>query len=377
MDLRKVSKIRLKPKFKIILQIFGSIFCVFLGLFFFYSKQIYDLKKIGYSKKASHEILFSLKKDYVLSVGKNESLNAAFESSSYKEENLDHYRKIRFYTHKNFIKNINKLLEKGYNDSDINIIFSHGNDEEVSRFTKREKIRYLEEFYSISYAKLDNYDRYVHYSDDTGEDEETTVLFVNLDMDKNDYEDPVIVTKYSTDMLVNKHRSLTDKFVPNDLVTISKEYASEDDLQASKVAVDAFIKMSKAAEAEGYSLVINSAYRSYQEQLDLIDFYKKAYGQSYVDKYVAKAGFSEHQTGLSFDIGSRTANVFQNSKEYTWMEENAYKYGFIRRFTKKYELITGFRNEPWHFRYVGEKIAKEIHEKGMSYEEYWAVFLDK
>ena len=196
-------------------------------------------------------------------------------------------------------------------------------------------------------------------------------------MDKNDYEDPVIVTKYSTDMLVNKHRSLTDKFVPNDLVTISKEYASEDDLQASKVAVDAFIKMSKAAEAEGYSLVINSAYRSYQEQLDLIDFYKKAYGQSYVDKYVAKAGFSEHQTGLSFDIGSRTANVFQNSKEYTWMEENAYKYGFIRRFTKKYELITGFRNEPWHFRYVGEKIAKEIHEKGMSYEEYWAVFLDK
>ena len=83
--MRKVSKIRLKPKFKIILQIFGSIFCVFLGLFFFYSKQIYDLKKIGYSKKASHEILFSLKKDYVLSVGKNESLNAAFESSSYKE----------------------------------------------------------------------------------------------------------------------------------------------------------------------------------------------------------------------------------------------------------------------------------------------------
>lgn len=375
--MRKVSKIRLKPKFKIILQIFGSIFCVFLGLFLFYSKQIYDLKKIGYSKKASHEILFSLKKDYVLSVGKNESLNAAFESSSYKEENLDHYRKIRFYTHKNFIKNINKLLEKGYNDSDINIIFSHGNDEEVSRFTKREKIRYLEEFYSISYAKLDNYDRYVHYSDDTGEDEETTVLFVNLDMDKNDYEDPVIVTKYSTDMLVNKHRSLTDKFVPNDLVTISKEYASEDDLQASKVAVDAFIKMSKAAEAEGYSLVINSAYRSYQEQLDLIDFYKNAYGQSYVDKYVAKAGFSEHQTGLSFDIGSRTANVFQNSKEYTWMEENAYKYGFIRRFTKKYELITGFRNEPWHFRYVGEKIAKEIHEKGMSFEEYWANFLDK
>lgn len=376
MNLKKISKIRLKPKFKKILQIIGSIFCVFIGLLLFYSKQIYDLKKIGYSKKASREILFSLKKDYVLSVGKNESLNAAFESSSYKEENLDHYRKIRYFPHKHFIININKLLKKGYNDSDINIIFSHGNDEEVSRFTKREKIRYLEEFYSISYAKLDNYDRYVHYSDDTGEDEETTVLFVNLDMDKNDYEDPVIVKNFSTDMLVNKHRSLTEKFVPNDLVTISKEYASEENLQASKIAVDAFIKMSKAADAEGYSLVINSAYRSYQEQLDLIDFYMNAYGQNYVDKYVAKAGFSEHQTGLAFDIGSRKTNVFQNSKEYTWMEENAYKYGFIRRFTKKYEFITGFRNEPWHFRYVGEKIAKEIHENGMSYEEYWACFVN-
>ena len=375
--MRKVSKIRLKPGFKKLLQIFGSVFCLFLGLFLFYSKQIYDLTKLGYSKKASHEILFSLKKDYILSVGKNKSLNAAFESHSYKEENLDYYRKISYFSHKHFINNINKLLEKGYNDSDINIIFSHGNDEEVSRFTERDKVRYLEEFYSIPYAKLDNYDRYVHYSDDTGEDEETTVLFVNLDMDKEDYQEPVSVQNYSVDMLVNKHRCLTEKFVPDDLITIDKEYASEDDLQASRIAVEAFIKMSKDAEKEGFYLVINSAYRSYQDQLDLIDFYMKAYGQSYVDKYVAKAGFSEHQTGLAFDIGSRSSSVFQNSKEYTWMEENAYKYGFIRRFTKKYEFITGFRNEPWHFRYVGEKNAKKIYEKGMSFEEYWTIFLNK
>lgn len=375
--MRKVSKIRLKPGFKKLLQIFGSVFCIFLGLFLFYSKQIHDLTKLGYSKKASHEILFSLKKDYVLSVGKNKSLNAAFESHSYKEENLDHYRKISYFSHKHFINNINKLLEKGYNDSDINIIFSHGNDEEVSRFTERDKVRYLEEFYSIPYAKLDNYDRYVHYSDDTGEDEETTVLFVNLDMDKEDYQEPVSVQNYSVDMLVNKHRCLTEKFVPDDLITIDKEYASEDDLQASRIAVEAFIKMSKDAEKEGFYLVINSAYRSYQDQLDLIDFYMKSYGQSYVDKYVAKAGFSEHQTGLAFDIGSRSSSVFQNSKEYTWMEENAYKYGFIRRFTKKYEFITGFRNEPWHFRYVGEKNAKKIYEKGMSFEEYWTIFLNK
>ena len=374
--MKKVSKIRLKPGFKKILQIFGCSICVLFGMFLFYSKQINDLRKIGYSKKASREILFSLKKDYVLSVGKNKSLNAAFESNSYREEYLDSYRKIHYYPYKHFISSINKLLKKGYNENEINIIFSHGKDEEVSRFAEKDKVRYLEEFYSISYAKLDNYDRYVHYSDNTGEDEETTVLFVNLDMDKEDYQEPISVRNFSTDMLVNKHRCLSEKFVPDDLITISEEYASEDDLQASKIAVEAFIKMSKDAEKEGYFLIINSAYRSYQDQLDLIDFYINAYGQSYVDKYVAKAGFSEHQTGLAFDIGSRKTNVFLNSKEYTWMEENAYKYGFIRRFTKKYEYITGFRNEPWHFRYVGKKIAKEIYENQMSFEEYWTIFLN-
>ena len=92
---------------------------------------------------------------------------------------------------------------------------------------------------------------------------------------------------------------------------------------------------------------------------------------------MARPGFSEHQTGLSFDIGSRSSNVFANSKEYTWMLENAYKYGFILRFPKKYESITGFRNEPWHYRYVGIDIAKYIYDNDISYEEYYAMFLDK
>ena len=136
--------------------------------------------------------------------------------------------------------------------------------------------------------------------------------------------------------------------------------------------------MSDAASSEGYDIVINSAYRSYQDQLDLMDFYKNAYGQAYVDKYVAKAGFSEHQTGLAFDIGSRNTNVFAESKEYDWMLENAYKYGFINRFSKRYESITGFRSEPWHFRYVGVDIATYIHEhRDIPFEYYYVMFLDK
>lgn len=372
-----MKKVRLKGKYVSILKFIGVIACILLGIFLFYLKQIHDLEEIGYSKESSKNILFSLKKDYVLSVGKNESLNAAFSSPFYDEANLDSYQKIKYVPQKDFIKNINKLLKIGYSISDINIIFAHGDNESVGEFTKREKIKYLEEFYVVDYAKLENYDRYVKYSDETGEDEETTVLYVNLDMDKGDYTDSVLVSKFSTDMLVNKHRHLDEKFEPTDLTTIDSKYAADSDMKASRIAINAFAEMEKAASADGLSLVINSAYRSYQDQVDISNAYLKLYGQSYVERYVAKPGYSEHQTGLAFDIGSRKSNIFANSKEYPWMMENAHKYGFILRFPKKYETITGFRNEPWHYRYVGKEIAKYIYENNITLEEYYAIFLDK
>ena len=376
--MRKVKSVKLKPGVIVLLKTIGIILCIGLGVFIFYSKQISDLTKLGYSKEASKNILFSWKKDYVLSIGENKTLNAAFSSSDYKEENLNHYSKIKYFDQKHLIKNINSLLKIGYSNNDINIILSHGTDESVSEFAKRDKVRYLDEFFCVDYAKLENYDRYVAYSDENGEDEETTVLYVNLDLDKPDYEESKTVEKFSSDMLVNKHRSLNENFEPNDLMSIPSEYASEDDFQASRIAFNAYKKMSDAASKEGYEIVINSAYRSYQDQLDIIEYYKNAYGQNYVDKYVAKAGFSEHQTGLAFDIGSRKVNVFANSKEYEWMQDNAYKYGFILRFSKRYENVTGFRSEPWHYRYVGVEAAKYIYEhKNIPYEYYYAMYLDK
>jgi len=196
-------------------------------------------------------------------------------------------------------------------------------------------------------------------------------------MDKEDYQDAIKVSKFSSDMLVNKHRYLSEDFVPSGLSKIDSKYAADDTMKASKIAINAFIEMSKAAEKDGMELVINSAYRSYKDQQEISDTYLELYGQSYVDKFVAKPGFSEHQTGLCFDIGSRKSNVFANSEEYKWIKENAYKYGFILRFPKKYENITGFRTEPWHYRYVGKKIAKYIYENDITLEEYYVKFLDK
>ena len=202
------KKFRLKKSVQKKLKVFGVVLGIFLVAFFFYSSQIASLTRLGYSKEASRNILFQFKKDYVLSVGENKTLNAAFESDDYKEKYLDQYSKIDYQNHEHLIQNINTLIKKGYSNSNISMILAHGSDRDVRDFAKRDKINYLEEFFSLPYAKLRNYDRYVDYSNETGEDDETTVLAVNLDMDKEDYKDSVVVKKFSTDMLVNKHRSL-------------------------------------------------------------------------------------------------------------------------------------------------------------------------
>ena len=370
------KKFRLKPSVVKKLKVVGVVLGVFLAVFLFYSSQIHSLTKLGYSKEASRRILFQFQKDYVLSVGKNKTLNAAFESDDYNEKYLDQYSKIEYQNHEHLIRNINTLIKKGYSNDNISMILAHGSDSDVTEFAKRDKINYLEEFFSLPYAKLSNYDRYVDYSNETGEDDETTVLAVNLDMDKENYEDPVIVTDFSTVMVVNKHRSLTKDFEPDDLVSIDEEYAADDTQAGSRIAVNAFIEMYKDAQKEGYDLVINSSYRSYQDQEEVCNTYRDLYGDNYVTNYVAMPGFSEHQTGLSFDIGSKDTNVFAESDEYTWIQENAHKYGFIQRFPEEYEAVTGFRAEPWHYRYVGKKIASYIYENNISFEEYYALFLD-
>lgn len=373
----KKTRLRLKHKYIVFLKIiFWLLFFCFL-IYCFYLYQLSTFTRIGYSKVASKNILSSGNKEFVLSIGENKSLNAAFESEYFEQKYISNYSKIKYYDYKNFIKNINLLLNKGYSNSDINIIFAHGNDDDICEFAKRDRIKYLEEFYDFPYAKLANYDRYINYTDETGEDEKTSVIYVNLNMDKEEYVDYRDVTKFSFDMLVNKYNKLSESFEPDDLYMVPKEYSDGEEFYANRDVVNAYIQMAKSAELDGMKFVVNSGYRSYQDQIDIAEYYRKWYGDSYVNKYVARPGFSEHQTGLTFDVGSKNTSIFVNSKEYSWLIDNAHKYGFIIRFTKKGEPITGFRSEPWHIRYVGKEIAKTIYEKKLTFEEYYVMYLDK
>ena len=167
--------------------------------------------------------------------------------------------------------------------------------------------------------------------------------------------------------------------MPNNLVSFPEKYTIDGDSSTKgvKEAVDAAILMIKAAEKDGLKLFVNSGYRSFDDQKEVYDTYLSLYGQDYVDKYVVNPGYSEHQTGYAFDFASGTSNIFRNSSEYQWMIKNSYKYGFCYRYLKSKEDITGIKNEAWHFRYVGKDIANVMDKQELSFEEYYAIYLDK
>ena len=92
-----------------------------------------------------------------------------------------------------------------------------------------------------------------------------------------------------------------------------------------------------------------------------------------------RAGYSEHQTGLALDIVTYGASMdtFENTDEFKWLSDNAYKYGFILRYPKGKEKLTGYSYESWHYRYVGKDVAKKIHDLDITYDEYYAYYIEK
>ena len=370
--------LKLKPSVIKTIKIVGILIAAVIAIFVFYHQEKTALKQLGYTDAAISNIFKKWKVGEVKEIKENKTVNAAFESASYKDENLSVYQKVKYQNQKHLIQNINTLTSKKYKPSEISMILEHGNDLDVTNFAKRKKVKYLEQFFSVSYAKLKNYDRYVDYYDKEREDAETTVLRVNMDFDKEDYTDYLEISDFNENVLVNKHRQLTSEYVPENLKNVPADLVKTkgDKIQVVSKVLTAFKLMKEAAEKEDRHLLINSGYRSYQDQEEITATYLDIYGQKYVDNYVAKAGFSEHQTGMSIDIASEDTDVFLESDEYDWLMENAYLYGFILRYPKSKEEITGYKCEAWHYRYVGKKIAKYIHDNNITYDEYYIEFLD-
>ena len=185
-------------------------------------------------------------------------------------------------------------------------------------------------------------------------------------------------------VLVNKTYHVTESYAPKDLTVVKRFVQGVGDPAQStnamrKVAAEALNEMLDVAASEGYDMKLRTGYRSYTYQQGLFNSYARNYGESEANKYSARAGHSEHQTGLAVDIDNAKLSYtsFGKSKEFEWMKENAYKYGFILRYTKENEWITGYKDEPWHYRYVGTDISTYIHNNPMTFEEYYVRFLNK
>lgn len=280
---------------------------------------------------------------------------------------------VKIQDKENFIDEANTLLDKGYSPDEINQIYETMSDQNLEQILANNYVD-LSAFYQISNFDFSKIDRYLAYQSANGLEMKDAVTRVNLNLDEPFYQtvetisDPDAIT-----VLVNKSHALPADYVPKDLVAIP----SFPSLQIKADAVDDFEKLLAAAKLDNVYIIPYSTYRSYDYQNRLYNKYLGTDPQEVVDTYSARPGHSEHQTGLALDVRSSTHWDNLTDADYEWMLNNSYKYGFIIRYPKNNSTITGYQEEPWHIRYIGVEHATKVHELGITYDEYYDLYLTK
>lgn len=271
------------------------------------------------------------------------------------------------------IQNSNKtekaLKELGYSKEDITVITEKLSETDIEKVLNMEYNQKLASIISAQYYIPNNLDRYLAYSPKT-DNIDDIISIVNVGADSEWYTNTEETNlDDGIKMLVNKFHYLNEDYLPDDIVPISNWYAYEGH-STKKEVYDHYVSMWNDANEQGLVLLVNSSYRTFEEQQEQYDMSN--------DDYASRPGFSEHQTGLALDIVSDgvQGNEFENTDEFKWLQENAHKYGFILRYPKDKEYITGYNYESWHYRYVGEELATKVKESGLTYDEYYAYYCE-
>ena len=269
-----------------------------------------------------------------------------------------------------------KLQQIGYTKEEINLIKE--NDVNLNLILKEEKIDILSSLLNEKYYLKRRLERYINYYKQNKEKSSLKIVrMINANRDKNNYTDIKEVYGDSITILNNRYYKLEDNFLPTDLVDINIQFAYADQ-KIRKEVNTAYLQMARAAKKENITLIVSTSFREYQKQQEIYDSSVRKNGQSIADTIVARPGQSEHQTGLALDILTYGGNTnFDNTDAYRWLKENAYKYGFIERYPKDAEEITGFSYEPWHYRYVGIDAAKIIYEENITFDEYYTYYIEQ
>lgn len=185
----------------------------------------------------------------------------------------------------------------------------------------------------------------------------------------------------SISIVVNKQRKLPDNYEPDDLAEANVSYYAPEGHSKRLLreeAAKALEHLFTAAKEDGLELVAVSGYRSYDRQKQIYERNVATKGQEHADKFSAKPGTSEHQTGLAMDVASAKLvavleQSFIETDEGKWLEEYAHEHGFVIRYPEGKEDITGYQYEPWHLRYVGKELATEIYQAQLTLEEYFGL----
>jgi len=274
-----------------------------------------------------------------------------------------------------------KFLTKGYDKESTNYLLKL-DDKQKNYILKIDYNSDIKNILSEKYFIWENLDTYISYHEENKDKSFTDVIaIVNVKANNNWYdEDNIKETDISLKekMLVNKFNYLPEGYDDNLDISKIKNWYAYGDCQILTEVYDEYISMYNAAKEDGMELIINSGFRTNDEQKELYKDMDKSRGREYADKYAARPGFSEHETGLALDIFTpdyATTTTFENSEEYKWLLNNSYKYGFILRYPKDKEYLTGYAYESWHYRYVGRDLAKKVYDSGLTYDEYYAYYI--
>lgn len=344
-------------------------------------------KNYGYKKETievfKENNLYSQIKDKKIY---SKTLEEAINQNSFNKEYFLEYLDIKYIDDKDFISNINKLLNLGYSSKDINAIYNKIPDS-VNIIIDSKYNKDIINIMNLSYFKIDNLKRYLDYdimevksiydisnikNDFNYED---VVTYVNANLDKEYYSSDNLISNEDAskiDVLVNKYHKLDENYEPSDLTIIDSKYASGTQ-KLRKEAQIKFEEMASDMAKENLKIYAGSTYRSYTYQKGLYDRYVKKDGFAAAETYSARSGYSEHQLGLAVDIvGGKWDYLSEKDKEYNYLIKNSYKYGFILRYPRGSEYITGYMFEDWHFRYLGIELATKVFNSGLTYDEYIA-----
>ena len=399
-------------KKKRIITFISIIIFIILIICLFYYFNLYErirLKIKGYSIKEQNIIINKV--DNLNTIYKNNYIPELYDilnNKDMKKNNIEKY--INYYQKNNIEGNkvifmVNNNLEnEQYSDKLYNIITCENYDKTnlekyldyinnylnqdnyscISVITLAEndiKLEYNDELAELlkeKYFIKSNINRYLDYKNKNNNlSNEDIIRNVNANIDYNFYTNikSSDISKGKL-MIVNKYYNLSSSY-KGDLVETGN-YSINSNYKMDREAFDAYKKLYEDAVKNNLHIKIRSAYRSYFDQQYIYNGYVARDGKAESDRYSARAGHSEHQTGLAIDISAASDlwGDFSKTQECTWMKDNSYKYGFILRYPKDKEYITGYMYEPWHYRYVGVDVAKYIYENNITYDEYYAYFIE-